>query len=116
MARTWPVRFTLEELEALGEACGFRLAGELEDDEDDHVRAVLEGAHEKLTNARHLFELKVKRAKTDPRVALARVFVDQWKALERQETDAVGWLQLKFSCSRAIASRLLDAVEKLTTN
>ena len=46
------------------------------------------------------------------RIALARRFLDQYRDLERANCDAVGWLMLKFSCSRAMAEQLVDAIEQ----
>lgn len=43
------VRFTVTELQALGEACGFRLAGDIDGDDDGQQQAALERAHEKVT-------------------------------------------------------------------
>ena len=52
---------------------------------------------------------------TAARLALARNFLDQWAKLERKNTDEVGWLMLKFSCSTAAAERLIIAVRQNTT-
>jgi hypothetical protein len=60
------IRFTLAELEALGEACGFRLSGELEDDdsgaEEGRSREALERAHEKVSRLRERAALRARKA------------------------------------------------------
>jgi hypothetical protein len=52
---------------------------------------------------------------TKERLDLAREFIDQWRGLERSGCDEIGWLMLKFSCSRGVAARLVAAVEQHTT-
>ena len=49
------------------------------------------------------------------RVLYARIFLGQFyqfKQLERVNTNEVGWLMLKVSCTRVEAEQLLQAVEQ----
>jgi hypothetical protein len=52
---------------------------------------------------------------TKERLALARDFLRQFDTLTNPATDRVGWLMLKFSCSRLVAARLAHAVDQDTT-
>lgn len=51
-------------------------------------------------------------AKQTARLILARDFLKGYDKLETKETDRAGWLQLKFSCSRGEAEKLLLEAEK----
>ena len=46
------------------------------------------------------------------RVELTCKFLDQYRDLERTTTDEAGWIMLKFSCSRAVAERLITTARK----
>lgn len=52
---------------------------------------------------------------TGERLRLAREFLRQYEELTNPACDRVGWLALKFSCSRGVAARLAHAVDQDTT-
>jgi hypothetical protein len=46
------------------------------------------------------------------RISLARRFLYQFAELKRKDTTEVGWLMLKFSCTREEALQLVEAIEQ----
>jgi hypothetical protein len=46
------------------------------------------------------------------RISLARRFLCQFAELKHKDTTGVGWLMLKFSCTRQEALQLVEAIEQ----